>query len=192
MKISTSWTQKDWDDALKKVWKLSRDFDEILNFGLEHGFITSSDIIHASDMYKDPNKIYDEDDIKDFIKDVPFSDLMKAIQDEYDLYDILEELPKDDILDEFNKDDLLDKLDGSWELESHDEEVRDEYYRDLYDLLVKEIKGEEKDLISEISEYSPDELHRFICDVVGCGYYEQKGINKIKEKLDKNNYGIKY
>ena len=39
MKISTRWTQKDWDDALKKVWKLSRDFDEILNFGLEHGFI---------------------------------------------------------------------------------------------------------------------------------------------------------
>ena len=51
MKISTQWYQQDWDNALKKVWKLSRNFEEILNFGLEHNFITSSDIIHASDIY---------------------------------------------------------------------------------------------------------------------------------------------
>ena len=89
MKINTSWSQQDWNKALKKVWELSRSFEEILEFGLEHGFISSSDIINASDIYKDPNKEYDESEIEDFIKSVPLSDLMKAIQDEYSLDDIL-------------------------------------------------------------------------------------------------------
>ena len=94
MKINTTWTQADWNNALKKVWELSRNFEEILNFGLEHGYITSSDIIHASDIYKDPNKTYDEFEIDDFIKSVPLSDVMKSIQDEYSLDEILFELPK--------------------------------------------------------------------------------------------------
>lgn len=103
MKISTTWTQADWNKALSKVWILSRDFEEILNFGLEHGYITNSDIIHASDIYKDPNKEYDDSEIEDFIKSVSLSDLMKAIQDEYSLDDIIFELPNHEILENFDK-----------------------------------------------------------------------------------------
>ena len=81
MKISTTWSQADWDKALKKVWELSRDFEEILEFGLEHGFITSSDIIHASDIYRDPDKTYEDFEIEDFVKSVPLSDLMKQLEE---------------------------------------------------------------------------------------------------------------
>lgn len=196
MKISTTWSQDDWNKALKKVWELSRNFEEILEFGLEHGFITSSDIIHASDIYKDPNKIYEDFEIDDFIKSVPFSDLMKSIQDEYSLDDILFELPKHEILDNLDKDDLLDKLNGSWELEQHDEEVKNNYYSEIYDEIIKEIEEKEIDKINEVENYSPDELHQFICNILGIGYYDQnglkEGINKLKEKLNNNTYNINY
>ena len=153
MKISTTWTQTDWNNALKKVWELSRDFEEILNFGLEHGYITNSDIIHASDIYKDPNKEYDDFEIEDFIKSVSLSDLMKAIQDEYSLDDILFELPKHEILENFDKDDLLEELDGSWELNQHDEEVREETYRTYVDEWIEEMKAQDKEYIENLYKH---------------------------------------
>lgn len=197
MKISTSWSQEDWNKALEKVWQLSRNFEEILEFGLEHGFITNADIIHASDIYHDPNKEYDEGEINDFVKSVPLSNLMKSIQDEYSLYDILDELPKNEILDEFDNDDLLDKLDGSLELEQHDEEVKSEYYQEYIDELVEELEKRDKDYITHLINANGDELHRFICGIIGCGYYDQEGLMKglkrlKKEKLNKNTYDIKY
>lgn len=99
MKINTTWTIKDWQNALKKVWELSRNFEEILEFGLEHDFITSSDIIHASDIYRDPNKTYDDVEIEDFVKSVPLSDLMKTIQNQYCIDDIVDEMDKEEIMD---------------------------------------------------------------------------------------------
>ena len=196
MKISTSWSQADWDKALNKVWKLSRNFEEILSFGLEHGFITSSDIVHASDIYKDPNKEYDESEIEDFIKSVPLSDLMKAIQDEYSLDDILFELPSHEILENFDKSDLLEELDGSWELDQHDEEIRKETYKEYIDEWVDEMKTQDKEYIENLYNANSDDLHTFICDVLGISYYDQEGLNKalknIKEKLNKNNYSIRY
>ena len=192
MKISTTWSQADWNKALKKVWELSRNFEEILNFGLEHGYITSSDIIHASDIYKDPNKTYDEFEIDDFIKSVPLSDLMKSIQDEYSLDDILEELPKDNILDEFDKSDLLDKLDGTWELDSHDDEIREETYRDYVDEWTEEMKAQDKKYIEYLYNANPDDFHKFLCDTLGYGYYDQSIVTKLKEKLKNNSFGVDY
>lgn len=192
MKISTTWTQTDWNKALEKVWKLSRNFEEILEFGLERGFITSSDIIQASDMYKDPNKEYDDSEISDFIKSVPLSDLMKSVQDEYSLYDILDELPKNEILDEFDKDDLLDKLDGSWELEAHDDEIRQETYKDYVDEWIEEMKAQDKDYINNLYNANSDDFHTFICDALGCGYYDPTVIDKLYNKLKNNTYNIDY
>jgi len=195
MKISTRWTQKDWDDALNKVWELSRDFEEILEFGLEHGYITSSDIIHASDIYKDPNKEYDDDEIKAIISSRGIRDILGIIQEEYSLDEIVDELDIDEVLDNVDKGYLLDKLDGSFELDSHDEDVREEYRDEVYEEIMSDLK-EDKDIREVISESSVDELHHIICDVIGCGYYDQEGINKglkkLKEKLNQNIYGIKY
>ena len=192
MKISTTWTQNDWNKALKKVWKLSRNFEEILEFGLEHGYITSSDIIHASDIYKDPNKTYDEGEINDFIKSVPLSDIMKSIQDEYSLDEILFELPKHEILENFDKDDLLEELKDSWELNAHDEEVKEETYREYVDEWIEEMKAQDKEYIENLYNANSDDFHEFLCDTLGCGYYDQSIVTKLKEKLKNNSFGVDY
>ncbi len=192
MKISTSWSQKDWDDALNKVWKLSRDFEEILNFGLERGYITSSDIIQASDIYKDPNKEYDDDEIKSIISSRGIRDILGIIQEEYSLDEILDELPKDEILDEFDDDELMDHLENSYALDQYKDSIKDDIYREYIDEWIEELEKRNKDNINHLTNADSDELHRFICDIVGCGYYNQEGINKIKEKLNQNTYEIKY
>lgn len=196
MKINSTWSQKDWDDALKKVWKLSRDFEEILNFGLEHGFITSSDIIHASDIYKDPYKEYDDDDIKEMIRSRGLSDIVDILEDEYSTRDILDEFTKNEILDEMDDDDLLDHIEHSYTLEQHDNEVREIYYRECIDEWLDELSGREKEKLDELRNCYPDDLHQFICDLIGVGYYDKeglmKGLENLKDKLNKNSYGIKY
>lgn len=192
MKINTLWSQADWNKALKKVWELSRDFEEILNFGLEHGYITSSDIIHASDIYKDPNKTYDYFEIEDFIKSVPFSDLMKIIQDEYSIDDIIDELDKEDILDAIGDDKLLSHIENSTVMDEHDDEVKEQVYREYIDEWIEDFNTSHRNFINELQDSNPDDLHEHICEIANCGYYDQESINKLKDKLNNNTFGIKY
>ena len=192
MKISTTWSQDDWNKALKKVWELSRDFDEILEFGLEHGYITSSDIIHASDIYKDPNKTYEEFEIEDFVKSVPFSDLMKIIQNQYCVDDIIDEMDKNEILNSITDDDLLSHIENSYVMDTHDDDVKEQVYREYVDEWIEEMKAQEKDYIENLYNANADDFHKFLCDILGCGYYDQSIINKLKEKLKNNSFGIKY
>ena len=196
MKISTSWSQADWDNALDKVWKLSRDFKEILNFGLDHGYITSSDIIHASDIYKDPNKIYDEFEIEDFIKNVSFSDLMKIIQNQYCVDDIVDEMDKDEIMDAIGDDDLLSHIENSAIMDIHDSDIKEQVYHEYIDEWIEELNTNEKNYLENLQKENPDEVHKFICNLIGCGYADQnefnKKINEFKNKLNKNSYNIKY
>lgn len=196
MKINHTWSQKDWNDALKKVWQLSRDFEEILEFGLENNFITNEDIIHASDIYKDPNKEYDDDEIKDMISSRGIRDIMSIIQHEYSLDEILDELPQGEILDNISDDDLLDHLDGTWTLDAHDSEVREAYHNEIMQEIIDDYIDEQNEKTNQIDNMQPDELHRYICDIIGCGYYDKKelikGLKRLKDKVNKNTYKIKY
>ena len=196
MKISTTWSQRDWDNALSKVWKLSRGFEEILEFLLENNYITSSDIIHASDIYKDPNKEYEDDEVKEMISSRGLRDIMGILQEEYSLDEILDELPTNEILDNINEEDRLDSLDGTWALESHDEEIKNQTYHEYIDDWTKEAQAKEKSLLEELQNSKSDDLHKFICDLIGIGYYDKEGFeretNKLKDKLNKNSYNIKY
>ena len=192
MKISTTWTQTDWNKALKKVWELSRDFDEILEFGLEHGYITSSDIIHSADIYKDPNKTYDDIEIEDFVKSVPLSDLMKTIQDQYGIDDIVYELDKDDIMDAIGDDELLLHIENSSAMDMHDDDVKEQVYHEYIDEWIEETKSQEKDYIENLYNANADDFHEFLCNILGCGYYDQSIVDKLKEKLKNNSFGIKY
>ena len=196
MKISTTWSQADWDKALKKVWELSRDFEEILNFGLEHGYITSSDIIHASDIYKDPNKTYDDFEIEDFVKSVPFSDLMKIIQDEYSIDDIIYELDQDDILNAIGDDELFSHIENSAIMDDHDNDIKDQVYKEYIDEWIEEFYANKKSFLENLKEENLDEVHKFICNLIGCGYANQnefnKKINEFRNKLNKNSFEIKY
>ena len=192
MKINCQWSVAEWKSALHKVWKLANNFDEILEYGLEQGFITNSDIIHASDIYKDPNKTYEEFEIEDFIKSVPFSDLMKIIQNEYSIDDIIDELDKDDIMNAIGDDDLLSHIENSYVMDTHDDDVKEQVYREYVDEWIEEMKAQEKDYIENLYNANADDFHKFLCDILGCGYYDQSIINKLKEKLKNNSFGIKY
>ena len=192
MKINTTWTVKDWQNALKKVWELSRDFDEILEFGLEHGFITSSDIIHASDIYRDPNKTYEDFEIEDFIKSVPFSDLMKTIQNQYSTDDIIDEMDKEEIMDVIGDDELFSHIENSCVMDEHDDEIKEQVYHEYVDEWIEDFKTSHKNLIEELQDAKPDDLHIHMCELGNCGYYDQKSINNLKDKLNKNSFGIKY
>ena len=192
MKISTTWSQDDWNKALKKVWQLSRNFEEILEFGLEHGFITSADIIHASDIYHDPNKEYDEGEIDDFVKSIPLSDLMKTIQDQYLIDDIVDELDKDEIMDAIGDDELFSHIENSATMDMHDDDVKEQVYHEYVDEWIEEMKAQEKDYIDNLYNANADDFHKFLCDTLGCGYYDQSIVDKLKEKLKNNSFGIKY
>ena len=54
----------------------------------------------------------------------------------------------------------------------------------------------EKDFITNLREDYPDEVHKFICNLIGSSYCNQEEFNqKLKEffhKLNNNSYGIKY
>lgn len=192
MKISTTWSQQDWNDALKKVWKLSHDFEEILNFGLENNFITNSDIIHASDIYKDPYKEYDDDEIKDMISSRGLRDVMSIIQNNYSLDEIIDELPTDEILDNINESERFESLEQTWTLENHDSEIRLDAYNEGYNDGIQEDFNIERDYIKELSNKSIDEKWKFLCDLLGVSYYESKefreNLSAFIHQLNKSNY----
>ena len=188
MKINTTWSQEDWNDALKKVWSLATDFEEILTFGLENGFITSSDIIHASDIYKDPNKEYDQSEIEEMIDNSHLDDVIDVLTIKYPISEIVDALPMDSVLDNIDDGELLDALDGSWTLENHDDIVRSEYYDDVMKECVEELEQDNEEYLKDIQNWNADDLHTFICDIVGCGYYDTSVFDKLKDKLKNNNY----
>ena len=192
MKINTTWTVKDWQNALKKVFELSRDFDEILEFGLERGYITSSDIIHASDIYRDPNKTYDDFEIEDFVKSVPLSDLMKTIQNQYSTDDIVDEMDKEEIMDVIGDDELFSHIENSVTMEMHDDDVKEQVYHEYVDEWIDEMMAQEKDYIDNLYNANADDFHEFLCDTLGCGYYDQSIVNKLKDKLNNNSFGVNY
>lgn len=192
MKISTTWSKEDWIKALKKAWELADDFEEILNFGLDHNFISSSDIIQAADIYKDPNKEYDDEEIKDMIEKCNLSDLMNIILETYDASDIVDELDADEnILDKFDDDDLLDHLEGTYALSKHDDEVRNTYDYELREKIELNLYKQYKDNIDDVKNYNVDQMRKFFCDLLDVGYYDDDGLfNELNDLIKKMNSSI--
>lgn len=172
---------------LKEVWDKCS-FEDILNAGLENYKITSSDIIHASDIYDDPEKEYSDEDIKEMISSRGLREVMEIIQEEYSLCDILDDLPKNEILDNIDANERLDSLENTWELEQHDEEIKHECINEWIDEFNKEKEEQSKNMFN----WSPDELHKLLCDGFGYGYYDNNISDRIKEILNKNTYNVKY
>ena len=184
MKPNSTMLKQDWDTALSKIWENAENFEEILNFGLEHNFISSSDIIHASDIYKDPNKEYDEEEVKEVMKSLDIYDLMSIIKDEYSVGEIISNLDTDDIFQCIDDSEMLDYLDGTYELDDHDDEVRTRYHNDVLEDIINKLEEYNKN----IQNWPADELHRFICDIAGCSYYDSSVLEQLKEKLNNNSY----
>ena len=188
------------DTTKKKLLQIIWDecsFDEIIDAGLDLNKCSSSDIINAASEYEDPEKSA----LEDIISESSVEDVMEAVRSEFTIEDIVGELGRDDILDCFDKDDILWYLEGSYELENHDDTVKEEYYHTLYDEIVEEVEStydfNYKQFVKDLAEeYSPDDYHKLICNILGVGYYDKDGFKeKMKEfidKLNKNNYDIKY
>lgn len=192
MKVSTTMSKQDWESALSKVWKNAENFEEILNFGLDHNFISSSDIIEASDIYKDPNKEYDEEEVKEAMKSLDIYDLMSIIKDEYSIREIISNLDIDDVLQCIDDSEILDYLDGTWALSDHDDDVRTQYYNDVLEDIINKLEKDYTEYNKNIQNWPAGELHKFICDIVGCSYYDSSVLEQLKEKLHNNNYIEKY
>jgi hypothetical protein len=188
MKIETTMSRQDWERALTEVWKNARDFDEILTFGLENNFISSSDIIHASDMYRDPDNEYTDEELQDIIEKTDLDTLIGIIRSKHGINDIIDSFGADDILDSFDDDDLLDKLENTWALKDHDEDVRAEYYDEVIDEVATNIENETRRKIQDYSNYSADDLHRLLCDIVGCSYYDSTVIEQLRNRISNNTY----
>lgn len=188
------------DETKNKLLQIIWDecsFDEIIDAGLNLNKCSSSDIINAASEYEDPEKSA----LEDIISESSIEDVMETVRSEFTIEDIVGELNRDDILDCFDKDDILWYLDDSYELTKHDDEVKETYYYEMYDEVLKELEDtydfNYKQFINSIcTEYSVDDYHKLICNVLGIGYYDNEGFKeKIKEfidKLNKNSYGIKY
>lgn len=188
------------DETKKKLLQIIWDecsFDEIINAGLDLNKCSSSDIINAASEYEDPEKSA----LEDIISKSSVEDVMDAVRSEFTIEDIVGELDRDDILDCFDKDDILWYLDDSYELSKHDDEVKEEYYHEVYEDILNDLEStydfNYKEFIHEIcNDYSSDDYHELICDILGVGYYDKEGFKeKMKvfiDKLNKNNYDIKY
>lgn len=172
-------------------------FDEIIDAGLDLNKCSSSDIINAASEYEDPDKSA----LEDIISESSVEDVMEAVKSEFTIDDIVGELNRDDILDCFDNDDILYYLENTYELNRHDDEIKADYYYDMYGEVLKELADtydfNYKQFVNSVAnEYTPDDFHRLICDIIGVGYYDKEGFKeKMKvfiDKLNKNNYDIKY
>lgn len=192
MKISTTWSKEDWIKALKKAWGLANDFEEILNFGLEYGFIDNADIIQAAKLYKDPNKEYDNTEVKEIVENYNLSDLIHIILETYDASDIVAELDDDEnILDKFDDNDLLDHLEGTYALEKHDDEVCTQYDYELREEIELDVSRKYKDDIDNIKNYNVDQMRKFFCDLLDVGYYDDNGLfNGLNDLIKRMNSSI--
>ena len=184
---------------LKEIWD-KYTFNEIIDAGFENNKCGAMDLKVAAAEFSDPEQEYDYEEI---FKDASINDLneiTRALENEFLLEDIIDSFGADDLLDHFNDDDLLEHLENSDALRYHDEEVEDDYHDKMYDEIMNELfdcyEFNKKEFMKELEDSNADDLHMFLCNLLGIGYYDKEGFEiKWKEfidKLNKNSYDIKY
>ena len=191
---------------VKELYELT-DFEGVLTASLEQGHITSSDILHMADCYLPP---YGEEDFTDDrcveviehsletclegldgverinqrLSRLPqVSDVMGVIKKFYD---------DDEILGTFDSSDLFDAVEGSWEMDDHDEELRKIYEYDLDEAIYYMEDEEQRTLVDVLENGYPDELWNLMADYGMCSNYDFEGIvralKKFIWKLEQSNY----
>lgn len=185
-------------EILKSVYKNFK-FDEIIDYGLEHNHISSSDILDVAYDYEKPKT---DDTLQQEILDEIEESLDKAIRqarkenkesflvlpDEDDVMQLLEAYyEQSDLLDYFDNDTLLDHIEGSYEMDSHDERVIEKYMEQLED------EKEDDEIIytpKEISiKYTEKlnhfEFRRYLCDITGLHYHcsDDELFSQLKDKI---------
>ena len=186
-------------ELLKKVWE-ECSFDEIIDAGFEYNKCGAIQLKAAAAEFDDPEKEYDYEEIFKGASITELDEITRALENEFLLEDIIDSFGADDLLDHFNDDDLLEHLENSDALRYHDEDVENNYHDKMYEEIMDELfdcyEFNKKEFMKELEESNADDLHVFLCNLLGIGYYDKEGFKikwkKFIDKLNKNSYDIKY
>ena len=110
----------------------------------------------------------------------------------YDLIDEWYSINNYELLERLDKDVMIEYLDGTYEMDSHDSEVRRIYHEEVMRDIVETIWQAKIDLGQALSDSTPDQLWELFCDAFCCGYYDKdrfdRGMEEFMEKLKSSNY----
>lgn len=179
------------EELLKEVWN-NFSFEDILTAGLELNKITSSDIIQASDIYKDPNHEYTDNDLAIVIEQCDLGDICHELKSNYKLDEILNHFSEEDILDTINDTDIICYLEGTWTLSNYIDDIRLDAYNNGYNDAVNEYNCDQNSYIEQIKEYNINEMWCWLCKYFDIGYYDSNqmfdNINNLCSQFDKTIY----
>ena len=187
--------EKEKKELLKKVWNECT-FDEIIDAGFEMNKCGAMDLKVAADEFTNHEKEYSVDEIKEIIKQSDITDIIDALLDVHTMHKIINELGEDNIIEEIDNGDLLDYLKGSWTLDNYISNIRLESYNEGMTDAHKDFEIIRDEKLNNLQNCNADELHEFICDYMGIGYYDEEGhekhLKQVIKKLNENNFGVKY
>lgn len=179
---------------LKKIWE-KFSLEELLTAGIENYKISSSDIIEAADVYKDPDRECEDADIDFVVENAPIDDIIDKLDRKYGTEDILDCLDKYYILNYLSDEDMLDHLEGSWVLDDHDSTVREMYQCEVLDDIEDKIWEQRGTYLESIQQFNYDQLRQFYCKLFEISNYDEDGLfagfTDIINKLNKSTYKSK-
>lgn len=169
------------EELLSRVWE-ECDLNDILDYGLENGYIGSESIINAAAEYNDPNKEYADDEIKDIVKDADISIVMGALKEKYFTDNIIDELDTDEILNAIGWDDVYDHFE--FDFRDKEEEKYNEGYEDGHNDACNEVLKLSKDEESHpLRDGTIDEKWCYLCNELDVSYYDNNSFHKKLENL---------
>lgn len=167
-------------ELLSRVWG-ECDLNDILDYGLENGYISSESIINAASEYNDPNKEFSDDEIKDIVKDTDIGVVIEALKEKYFTDDIIDELDTDEVLNAIGFDEVYDHFE--FDFQDKLEEKYNEGYEDgKEDSLLDNIQNKNEEQ-HPLRDGNINEKWCYLCDELGVTYYDYVGLYKKLENL---------
>ena len=173
--------------------------NDFLKEALKQKKITEEEMAQANEKYKSESESISDvclrkietafQEIKTKTKDQPWWKYKSSLPSISDvMYEIKYHYDDDDILETFDDSCLLEHINDTIELKEHDDEIYAEAKNDFEE--TQEI--ERNNLTTELALSHPDILWQFVCDIIGCTYYDydalEKGLSMLKDKLNNSTY----
>lgn len=190
-------------DLLEDVYK-KYSFDEIVDYGLDKHKITSTDILSVAYDYEAPvpddrsisdiclENIEDEFDKLTIAARKEDKKVSSFLPDAHDIMNLLLSYYDDsELMNCFDNDSLLEHLDGTYELDWHDESVVDAYRREEGMDDEDDDDGYPSDFNKYIEDYvywkmDHAELREFLCRITDSANYisDEELFSKLKDKIN--------
>lgn len=176
------------EELLKEVWKTCT-FDEIIDAGFAENKCGACHLLAAAKEFEDVDYlIY-------VVENMKIEDILNALKDEHSLREIINEFDVDDVMDCIDNDEMIDHLDGTYEMNKRDDEMKDEGYDEGYEDGLRE--GEDNNLtelawLNRMRDGDASRLMKFFCDMFGITYYDNdslcKKFNEMFEDFENSCY----